>query len=124
MEIVQGQDDDIELFIYSDGDITKPVDLTDSKIMMTVKRTIPTEDDSTAVLQYDITEHEDQLTKKGYSNIHISREDSLKLAVGTYWFDIWLITDYESSPIYTQIYPASKLFVVNASVTRRDADDD
>lgn len=115
LEFAQGETDSIELYITEEEDgVQVPVDLTDSTILFTAKLSLDNSDDK-AIIKKDVTVHRDQVTEKGYTDIELTRDD-LKKEIGEYFMDIWLVKDGD----YTQIYPASKDFVIKSSVSRRD----
>ena len=118
MDIIQGENDYIELFLTEreEGEDV-PIDLTGTTILVTIKKDIQIENDDKAVFKKDITQHEDQETKKGKSVITFSRQETSNIPVGKYWIDMWLIKGGE----YTQIYPADDSFEVKPRVTRRNA---
>ena len=113
VEITQGEDETLHIYVTTEVDGEEvAVNLTGGTIYFTVKSKINLSD-SNALIQKEVTEHENQTTATGKTNIELTRAET-KLPAGEYWMDLWL----ELSGNHTQIYSTSREFIIKPTITR------
>lgn len=98
-------------FVDSDG---TALDLTGGTVFFTVNASPEPTDDTTAVVQKDVTSFDAPTT--GVATITLSSSDTNSVTPGTYWYDCQFVS---SGGIVTSLDKAK--FIIKGDITRRVA---
>lgn len=112
IEMIRGDTRTITATFVDDDGV--PLDLTGGKVFFTVNASDTATDDTSAVVQVDVTSFDAPTT--GVQAVTIAAADTTSVTPGTYWYDLQFVS---STGVVTSL-PKAK-FILKGDITRRIA---